>query len=286
MRYTPILALLIGALSLSACGQRDGSADVDRALKDLNVVDESNLNGLMLAQSDPNEAVAYFRRATSENPKRMDLQRGLAKALIRAKQPNQAAPIFARVAESKDGTDEDRLALADALIRAGDWKAAEVQIDKVPPSVQTYQRFRLEAMIADSNKEWDAADSFYQSAAGLTQTPAGVFNNWGYSKLTRGKFTEAERLFTQALTHDSDLFTAKNNMALARGAQGNYELPVVDMTQEERALLLHTLALTAIKQGNVATGEGLLRDAIDTHPQHFAAAQRALDALASNVSNG
>ena len=141
-------------------------------------------------------------------------------------------------------------------------------------------------MIADSNKEWDAADSFYQSAAGLTQTPAGTFNNWGYSKLTRGKFAEAERLFSQALVHDKTLFTAKNNMALARGAQNNYELPVVEMTQEERALLLHTLALTAIKQGNVATGEGLLRDAIDTHPQHFAAAQRSLDALASNVSNG
>ena len=285
MRYTPILALAVCALTVAGCGLRGDKADVDRALKDLNVVDESNLNGLMLAHSDPNEAVAYFRRATSEDPKRMDLQRGLAQALIRAKQPNQAAPIFARVAESRDGTEEDRIALADALIRAGDWAAAEVQLDKVPPKVQTFKRYKLEAMIADSNKDWSASDSFYQTAVGLTQTPAGTFNNWGYSKLTRGDYTEAERLFAEALTHDTGLFTAKNNMALARAAQGNYELPVVPMNQEERALLLHTLALTAIKKGDVATGEGLLRDALDTHPQHFEAAQRALDALASNVTH-
>ena len=51
------------------------------------------------------------------------------------------------------------------------------------------------------------------------------------------------------------------------------------MTQTERAQLLHTMALSAIKQGDVATGTGLLREAIDTHPQHFEAAVRSLRAL-------
>jgi hypothetical protein len=58
------------------------------------------------------------------------------------------------------------------------------------------------------------------------------------------------------------------------------------MDQTERAQLLHTLALSAIKQGDVSTGKGLLRDAIDTHPQHFEAAVRSLEALENNVSNG
>jgi hypothetical protein len=44
---------------------------------------------------------------------------------------------------------------------------------------------------------------------------------------------------------------------------------------------LHTMALSAIKQGDVETGKGLLRDAIETHPQHFEAASRALAALES-----
>ncbi len=51
------------------------------------------------------------------------------------------------------------------------------------------------------------------------------------------------------------------------------------MTQEERAQLLHTLALTAIKQGDVATGRGLLIDAVASHPRHFEPAAAALAAL-------
>ena len=57
------------------------------------------------------------------------------------------------------------------------------------------------------------------------------------------------------------------------------------MTQIERAQLLHTLALSAIKQGDIATGKGLLQDAIETHPQHFDAAVRSLNALEANVYN-
>ena len=58
------------------------------------------------------------------------------------------------------------------------------------------------------------------------------------------------------------------------------------MTQTERAQLLHTLALSAIKQGDVQTGSALLKEAIDTHPQHFEAAVRALRALEGGVSAG
>lgn len=62
-------------------------------------------------------------------------------------------------------------------------------------------------------------------------------------------------------------------------------LPVVPMTQIERAELLHTMGLAAVKRGDVVTGQGLMREAIDTHPQHFEAAARSLKALESNVVN-
>ena len=110
-----------------------------------------------------------------------------------------------------------------------------------------------------------------------------VYNNWGYSKLTRGEYAAAERLFVDALRFDSSMFTAKNNLVLARGAQRKYTLPVVPMTQTERAQLMHTMALTAIKQNDVSIGKSLLNDAIDTHPQFFEAAVRALEALENGV---
>jgi len=282
----PILVILClaGAVALSAC-EKSKKADVERALDDINVIDESNLNDIMLTVADADEAVSYFERAIKGKPDRVDLHRGLGKSLVRAKKPAEAVGVWTKVAHGPDGTDEDRVYLADALIRIGEWDKAEAELDKIPPTFETFRRYRLEAMVADSNKEWKNADSFYETAVGLTTKPAGVLNNWGYSKLTRGDFKDAETLFGRAIRYDNNLFTAKNNLVLALGAQRKYDLPLIEMTQTERAQLLHTMALSAIKKGDVATGKGLLKEAIDTNPQYFEAAVRSLRALENNVSN-
>ena len=285
MRHFRVISMcFLGIATLAGC-QKSGDQEVNRAFQDVNVVDESNLSDIMLTVADPNEAVNYFKRTVAENPDRADLHRGLGQSLIRAKRPTEAVPVYERLMKLDGATDEDRVDYADALLRAGDWPKAEATLDAVPPTYETFKRYRLEAMVADSNKEWKKADSFYETAVGLTTRPAGVLNNWGYSKLSRGDFKEAERLFADAIRQDSSLFTAKNNMVLARGAQSDYNLPVIPMSQVERAQLLHTLGLSAIKQGDVETGKGLLQEAINTHPQHFEAAVRSLRALDSNVSN-
>lgn len=279
MRH-PILipAILVAGLIMSGCAEK-GDETVERAFQDVNVVDETNLNDVMLTVANANEAVDYFSKATKVSPDRIDLQRGLAKSLVRARRNTEAVSAWTRVTRMEGTTPDDQVDLADALIRAGEWDKAEAMLDQVPPTHETFKRYRLEAMVADANHEWKKADSFYQTAVGLTTRPAGVMNNWGYSKLTRGDYAEAERLFGEAIRQDQSLFTAKNNLVLARGAQRNYSLPVIPMDQIERAQLLHTMALTAIKQGDVQTGESLLREAIDTHPQHFEEAVRSLRAL-------
>ena len=286
MRHSIFVGLcLASAALLSACAE---SADetVERAFQDVNVIDESNLNDVMLTVADPNEAVAYFTRAVNENPDRIELQRGLAASLIRAKRTTEGAFAFRKVTTMEGATHDDHVDYADALIRSGDWAEAEKTLAAVPPTHETFKRYRLEAMVADSQQDWKKADSFYETAVGLTTRPGSVMNNWGYSKLTRGDFKDAERLFGDAIRNDPKLFTAKNNLVLSRAAQRNYTLPVVPMTQVERAQLLHTMALSAIKQGDVETGKGLLREAIDTHPQHFEAAVRALRALEDSASAG
>lgn len=274
----PVALCLIGTVALSACN-RTSDADVQRAIQSVNVIDETNLNDIMLTVGDPNEAVAYFTKASTENPDRIDLRRGLAKSLIRAGRPAEASTVWSAIAASPEGTADDRVALADSYIRQNDWKKAEAELNRIPPTHETFERYRLEAMVADSKKDWKKADSFYETAAGMTNQPAGVYNNWGFSKLSRQDFAGAERLFVQALTYDDSLFTAKNNLVMARGAQRKYDLPVIAMTQTEKAELLYTLALTAIKKGDVAVGKALLEDAIATHPQHFEAAVRSLAAL-------
>jgi Flp pilus assembly protein TadD len=254
---------------------------VQRAIKSVNVVDESNLNDIMLTVGDPNEAVAYFKKTSDEQPDRIDVKRGLAKSLIRANRPTEAIGVWTAITASPEGTNDDRVALADALIRANEWPRAEAELNKIPPTHETYERYRLEAMVADSQKNWKKADSFYEIAAGLTTKPAGVLNNWGFSKLTRGDNAGAEKLFVEAITYDATMFTAKNNLVLARAGQRKYDLPVVPMSQTERAELLYTMGLAAVKQGDVQVGKGLLQMAVDTHPQHFEAAARSLAALES-----
>jgi Flp pilus assembly protein TadD len=274
-----IPSIVASGLILSACAKETEQEKVERTLQEVNVIDETNLNDVLLTSADPNEAVTYFHGAAAKNPDRIDLQRGLAISLSRAKRTTEAAAAWKRVTSMKGTNAADKVEYADALVRNGDWAKAKTVLDSVPPTFETFKRYRLEALVADSRKDWKRADHFYETAVGLTTRPGGVMNNWGYSKLTRGQYAEAERLFTDAIRQDSSLFTAKNNLVLARSAQGNYSLPVVPMSQAERAMLLNTMGISAVKQGDVTTAKNLFREAIATHPQHFDEAVRSLRAL-------
>ncbi|MBR3369934.1 MAG: tetratricopeptide repeat protein [Rhodobacteraceae bacterium] len=279
MRHPGLIALLAGSvLVVSAC-EGSKQAAVTRAIDSVVAVDNQNMADLMLAAGNPEEAVAYFATQVERDPDHLGNQRGLARSLIRAGRVADAVPVWQKLVTHPDATNDDRVMLADALIRANRWADAEQTLNAVPPTHESFDRYRLEAIIADSKQQWQKADHFYETAAGLTTRPASVLNNWGYSKLTRGAPRDAESLFTQALQHDPDLFTAKNNMALARAAQGNYSLPLVRMSQQERAMLLHTMAIAAIRKGDTNVGRTMLSEAIDTHPQHFEEAVRALRAL-------
>ena len=281
MRHPLLLAAYAGcAISLlSGCMGNNSNAEVASAMKTVNAVDGTNMSNIMLNAADPNDAVAYFSRTAQESPDRIDIRRGLAKSLVGADKPTQAVKVWQEVLAMPGATEDDKVSLADAQIRANDWAGAKATLNSVPPTVETYDRYRLAAMIADSEKKWKKADSFYETAAGLTTTPSGIYNNWGFSKLTRGDAAGAEKLFKEALSYDPDRFTTKNNLVLARASQGKYDLPVIEMTQSERAQLLYTAGLAAVKRGDVNMGKTLLQDAIDTNPQYFAQADRALKAL-------
>jgi Tfp pilus assembly protein PilF len=280
MRHPGLIALcLLGTVSLTACQKGMSQAQAARAVAEAQATDVTITDQVMLTSKDPSEAVTYFKNALAVTPDRGSLKRSLAKSEARAGLYAEAAVVLAQIIASPEVTDDDRLALADVQIRSGDWKSAEVTLNAIPPTVESFERYRLEAMVADSKKDWKKADSYYSIAVGMTTKPQGVLNNWGYSKLSRGDAPGAEKLFIQALTYDPTMFIAKNNLVLARAAQHKYDLPIVDMTQTERAQLLYTAAIAAVKQGDNANGKRLLQEAIDTSPTYFEQAARSLAAL-------
>ncbi len=266
------------AIFLAACTEMT-DAEKNAELGPLNAVDATGISDIMLNLADPEEAVVFFRDALAQNPERIDLKRNYAKSLVRAKKYAEAALVFEQLIETGDATSEDRLAYAEALIRNGAWDEAEVQLDAIPPTVENFKRYFLEALVADHNKEWERADSYYDVARGLTTKPAQVLNNWGLSKLSRRQYNDADKLFKQAISADPKMFAAKNNLVLSRGMRKIYELPVMPMTDSERAVLLYNLAREAIKNGDRDIARGLLELAIETHPQYFEAAASLLGSL-------
>ena len=277
-QFPLVLAIAVTPV-LTACNSIKTTKGAKRAIDSVDAVDQTNISEIMLAMGEPAEAVAYFQKASAEKPDRIDLKRGLGKSLLRAGRAAEAVQVWTNITARPDATNEDRTSLAEALIRANDWPRATQILAQIPPTYESFDRYRLEAMVADSRKDWGKADSFYEIAAGLTTKPAPILNNWGFSKLTRGKAAEAEPLFLQAISYDDTLFAAKNNLVLARAAQRKYDLPVINMSQTERSQLYYTAGLAAVKQGDIQTGKQLLQQAIDTNPQYFEAAQRSLAAL-------
>ena len=243
------------------------------------IVDHNNCGDIMLTVADPVEAVTWYKNVLAVSPNKIELTRNLAKSEARAGLYTEDAGVQTGIIASPDGRNDDRSALADVLIRSKHWAQAETTLNSIPLTIESYERYRLEAMVAASKKDWKKANSFYSIAVSMTTKPQGVLNNWGFSKLTRGDSPGAEKLFQQALSYDPTMFTAKNNLVLARASQHKYDLPVIDMTQDERAHLTYTSALAAIKQGDTVTGKRLLQEAIDTSPAYFEEAARSLAAL-------
>ena len=269
-----VTALLMGC---APPGLPDGDFEA------IDVIDSSNLANVVLTSGDPEAAVAFFRDSLSEAPDRVDFQRGYAVSLSRAGRHEEATIAFERLDEQGDLQPGDRLRYAESLIRLNAWDRSEAQLSLLGDAEGNYRWNLLNALIADNAQEWAIADRFYASARGLTSSPASILNNWGISKMSRGDLDGAVRNFTEAVRFDATLFEAKNNLALARGLQGNYSIPVVPLTEVERAQIYHNLAVVALRQGEDDTARGLLELAVETHPQFFPAASDKLAGLSTQV---
>ncbi len=275
------LAITVTAMGLSAC---ESVSDKEDPLAG-NIVDEADLNDLMLTAADPSDAVRYFEQSLAREPDRADFRRGLAISVSRAKRYNESARVFQELITLDQDQPTDRLEYAFVAMRLDRWDDVRTLSQSFPDGLQTPRRYSIDAMVADQNNDWAAADAAYARAEKLSAQPAAVLNNWGVSQMSRGDLSAAAATFARAVSFDARLFSAKNNLAIVRGLQGQYNLPLVPLSDEERAVLLNNLGIIAMRQGDEKIARGLFAAAVDAHPQYYAGAADKLAALEAIVQN-
>jgi tetratricopeptide (TPR) repeat protein len=277
-RHGRLLSALLAALPLVLGGCEGGMADRESPLAG-NIIDDAEIADLLLAAGDPEDSIAYFENALSQEPDRADFRRGLALSLARAKRYPEAARIFGEMIARGEAEPADRLEYAMVAARLQQWDDVRAIVAGLPPGMDTARRHQIDAMLADHEANWAAADAAYARAEELATNRAAVLNNWGVSQMSRGDFPAAVGMFERALAYDSRLFSAKNNLAIAQGMMGDYQLPAVPMTETERAYLLNNLGVIAERGGQREVARGLFAAAVEAHPQHYAAAASRLAAL-------
>jgi Flp pilus assembly protein TadD len=275
------LAIMVTAMGLSAC---ESVGDKEDPLAG-SIIDEANLNELMLTASDPSSAVEYFEQSLAREPDRADFRRGLAISFARDKRYNEAARVYQELITLGQDQPTDRMDYAFVTIRLDRWDDVRTLSQSFPDGLQTPRRYLIDAMVADQDKDWPTADAAYARAEKLSTRPAAILNNWGVSQMSRGDLTGATATFKRAVSFDSRLFGAKNNLAIVRGLQGEFSLPLVPLTDEERAILLNNLGIIAMRKGDEQVARGLFAAAIEAHPQHYASAADKLAALEGSGLN-
>lgn len=278
-RAVRLLAAALLAAGLAACESVSQKEDPLAS----NIIDEASLNDLMLSVSDPNSAVDYFRKALADEPDRADFRRGLAHSLVRAENYTEAARVFQELITLGQDRPSDRIEYAMVTIRLDRWDDVRTLVSTFPAGLETPRRYMIEAMVADQDENWEAADAAYAKAVEISSQPASMLNNWGVSQMARGDLQAAKETFERAISYDQGLFNPKNNLVLVRGLEGDFSLPLVPMSDEERAVLLNNLGIIAMRQGEDRIARGLFAAAVDAHPKHYASAADKLAALESTV---
>ena len=278
-KYAVSAILMLG---LANCAETNVKNKPDPLAGD--IIDEANLTDLLLTAGDPEDAVAYFEAAVEREPNRADFRRGLAKSYANAKRYPESARVYQELVSLGQAEPRDQLDYAYVAIRVDDWATAQSLAAGLPSGMNTPRRHLIDAIIADHNKNWAGADASYARAESLSPNPAEILNNWGVSQMSRGDLPKATETFKRTVSYDSRLFEAKNNLALSRGLQGNYQIPVVPLTDVERVTIYNNLGLIALRRGDQRIARGLFAQAVATHPQYYQSAADSLAALEATVT--
>lgn len=131
----------------------------------------------------------------------------------------------------------------------------------------------------DNRDEWGIAEEAYTRALTLEPDSSSVLNNQGISFMRQGRYAEAEAKFRRSLSIDPRSDLADGNLRLAVAWQGRYGEALNNVSAAEAPNALNNVGYVAMMNGDYATSERLLAQAIEMSPTFHAEAHANLDRL-------
>ncbi|MEX0808943.1 MAG: tetratricopeptide repeat protein [Dongiaceae bacterium] len=131
----------------------------------------------------------------------------------------------------------------------------------------------------DNREEWGIAEEAYTRALTLEPDSSSVLNNQGISFMRQGRYAEAEAMFRRSLSIDPRSDLANGNLRLAVAWQGRYGEALNNVPASEAPNALNNVGYIAMMNGDYATSERLLAQAIEMSPTFHAEAHANLDRL-------
>lgn len=135
------------------------------------------------------------------------------------------------------------------------------------------------ARIYDQIGDVDQAETAYRMALQATDRPGQVYNNYGFSLISRQHYGEALAAFDAALAHNPDLEIARVNRSLVLAMAGEYAKLDGAGTGERAARDLNNAGYVAMMRGEYDVAYSLFSRALQASPVFFAPAFENMQTL-------
>jgi Flp pilus assembly protein TadD len=178
-----------------------------------------------------------------------------------------------------DKTADLCVALAEQLEKQGHEAEAAAQYERARQCKPSLNISRRLAVIYDRQGDYQRAIVEYEKALKHEPKNADILNDLGYCHYTHGRWADAEKCLTQAITLDSKNKRAWINLGLALGQEERYKESLEAFTKGSSVAEAHcNLAFILLTQNKFDEAKREYQKALELQPD-FALAQAAVDRL-------
>jgi tetratricopeptide (TPR) repeat protein len=188
------------------------------------------------------------------------------------------------------GTHSGDLGLAEragiAALRTGDVARAAILLERATTSpTASWRAWNARGVAADLRADWDVADVAYSKALALKPDRPEIVNNFGWSLMLRGRWTEAVDQLERAAALDSKNQRIADNFDLARAA-ADHDLPQrrPNESDSDWSARLNDAGVMARVRGDQKRAIAAFTQAIEARSQWFERAANNLALAQAGVS--